>query len=300
MEALLIGAGRMGLTHMAQLNLLTDFSIRWTIVEPSLAVRRGLSFFLPDAMLGRAYARPQDVQGSFDIAVVCSPTTHHQGAWDMLRGRADRVFIEKPLRVENPGPEVLCGYVLLHHPLQKRFVERCGSDVRSISLSLRANTMLAPNTGWRGQKAAGGGVINEFGSHLLSLLVHVGGPVASLSLDEERVVHSVDAPDIARLSGVCASGARFDLTLDWTDSSIRKPTYAVRADLADGRTLGHDFYELREGDDRLSIASLETACGVYLRGVEFTEQARFFLAGENFPQHLAVASEVDRLLGELA
>ncbi len=296
MKALLIGAGRMGLTHMAQLNLLTDFAIEWTIVEPSFAVRNGLAFFLPDNMLGKVHGRPEDVRGNFDIAVVCSPTTHHESAWQMFRGRVARFFIEKPLRVADPGPEVLCGYVLLHHPLQKRFLARCEAGVRSFSLSLRANTILGPNTGWRGQKAAGGGVISEFGSHLLSLLVHAGGPVARLTLDEAQTVHSIDAPDIARLSGVCASGAPFDLTLDWTDSSIRKPTYEVKAELADGSRISHDFYELVEGESRLSIASLESACGVYLRGIEFTEQARFFLAGTGYAQHLQVAVEVDRLL----
>lgn len=296
MKALLIGAGRMGLTHMAQINLLTDFGVEWTIVEPSFAVRNGLAFFLPDRMLRKTYGRPEDVRGDFDIAVVCSPTTHHESAWQTFRGRVGRFFIEKPLRVTDPGPEVLCGYVLLHHPLQKRFLARCGTGIQSFSLSLRANTILGPNTGWRGLKASGGGVISEFGSHLLSLLVQVGGPVARLTLDEAKIVHSIDAPDVARLSGQCASGTPFDLTLDWTDGSIRKPTYEVKAVMADGRQVSHDFYELLDGDSRLSIASLESACGVYLRGIEFTEQARFFLAGEGYAEHLAVAVEVDRLL----
>lgn len=299
MKALLVGAGRMGLTHMAQLNLLTDFGINWTIVEPSFAVRHGLSFFLPSGMLQNTFKSPDDVTGAFDIAIICSPTTHHQAGWDRFQGRVGRFFIEKPLRVSNPADTVLCGYVLLHHPLQKRFVERFSTDVQHCALSLRANTILGPNSGWRGQKAMGGGVINEFGSHILSLLVDLVGPVASLKLDDVQMLHSVDAPDIAHVSGVSVSGTAFNLTLNWSDEAVRKPTYEVSARLRDGRTVFHDFYELVDGPDRLSVASLATACGVYLRGIEFAEQARFFLEHDTYPHHLAIAVEVDRLLEAL-
>src|SRR5512146_2116019 len=156
----------MGLTHLAQLNLLTDFSLRWTIVEPSAAVRAGLAYFLPRDMLEGHCATPAKLKGAFDLAVVTSPTMHHDSAWQALRDRADRFLIEKPLRVSNPDKRVLCGYVLLHHPLQKRFsalVE--GRTPRKVTLSLKANTILGPNTGWRGLKSGGGGVLNEFGSH---------------------------------------------------------------------------------------------------------------------------------------
>lgn len=299
MKALLIGAGRMGLTHMAQLNLLTDFTIQWTVVEPSFAVRRGLDFFLPDDMLDKIVGDPGAVKGDFDLAVICSPTMHHQRGWEQFRGRVGRFFIEKPLRVAEPDENILCGYVMLHHPLQRRFTERVAGQAVEYRLTLRANTILGPNDGWRGRRASGGGVINEFGSHLLSLLVDLAGPIAHLQLDEGRTIHSVDVPDIARLSGRSVSGLPFSLLLDWTDADVRKPNYALSAVMADGRSISHDFYELVDGEEKLSIAALESACGVYLRGIEFTEQARFFLAQDRYPHELAVAVEVDRLLEAL-
>lgn len=291
----------MGLTHLAQLNLQTDFSLCWTVVEPSAAVRAGLSFFLPRGMLEGSCATPAKLRGDFDLAVVTSPTMHHDAAWQALRNRAGRFLIEKPLRVTDPDKRVLCGYVLLHHPLQKRFAALVGQQVpQTVTLSLKANTILGPNTGWRGLKSGGGGVLNEFGSHLLSLLVDVAGPLESLALVSSRTVHSVDVPDVARLEGRSRSGAAVVLELDWTDASVRKPTYEVEVVLPDGATLRHDFYEISEGGHRLSIAELDSAAGVYLRGLEFTEQARHFLEAPDFERTLAVAVEVDRLLETLA
>lgn len=301
LRAILVGAGRMGLTHMAQLNLLTDFAIRWTVVEPSAAVRAGLGFFLPADMLEATASAPGKARGSFDLALVTSPTMHHDSAWQALKGRAERVLVEKPLRVENPEPHLLCGYVLLHHPLQQRLRAAIGtSAVTDVRLALRANTVLGPNSGWRGRKAAGGGVLNEFGSHLLSLALDVAGPVEALDLVEATTVHSVDVPDRARLTGTSASGATLALSLDWTDPAVRKPSYTVEVRLADGRTLAHDFYEFVEGNTRVSIAELPSNAGVYLRGLEFTAQARHFLEAPSFARELEIATGVDRLLERLS
>jgi len=301
MKAVLIGAGRMGLTHAAQLNLVTDFGIRWTVMEPSFAVRSGLRYFLPKDMLDDTAATLDGINGNFDLAIVTSPTMHHAAAWQALQGRAAKFLIEKPLRVRNPGPEVLCGYVLLHHPLQRELSAlAAASPVAAVKLQLRANTVLGPNTGWRGRKSGGGGVLNEFGSHLLSLLVDLAGPVETLVVASVETVHSVDVPDRAELSGRAVGGASFTLSLDWTCPDIRKPAYDVAVEFVDGRTVSHDLYETRDGGHAVSIAERETASGVYLRGFEFTEQARFLLEHDRFDRHLAIAVEVDRLLGELA
>lgn len=297
MKAVLIGAGRMGLTHIAQLNLLTDFNIRWSIVEPSAVVRAGLSYFLPKSMVTEVVGTSGEIDGNFDLAVVTSPTMHHDAAWQMFRGRAERFLIEKPLKVREPQENVLCGYVLLHHPLQVRLRAIAQArTLRSAHIRLRANTVLSANHGWRGRRETGGGVINEFGSHVLSLLVDLVGPVESLEIAARQTVHSVDVPDIARLHGRSASGKPFMLDLDWTDESVRKPGYSVEVSFDDGATAGHDLYELSDGDRNLSIAEIDTASGVYLRGLEFTAQARCFLEEPSFGRYLAIAVEVDRLL----
>jgi predicted dehydrogenase len=297
LRAILVGAGRMGLTHMAQLNLLTDFGIRWTVIEPSAAVRAGLGFFLPADMLEATASAPEKAKGRFDLALITSPTMHHDAAWQALKGRAGRVFVEKPLRVARPEPHLLCGYVLLHHPLQQRLRTAIGTTaVTAVRLQLRANTVLGPNSGWRGRKSAGGGVLNEFGSHLLSLALDLAGPVDTLDLVEAATIHSVDVPDRARLAGRSAAGAALALLLDWTDPDVRKPTYSVEVTLADGRALAHDFYEFVEGDIRVSIAELPSNVPVYLRGLEFTAQARHFLEAPSFDRELDIAVGVDRLL----
>lgn len=300
MRALLIGAGRMGLTHMALFNLLTEFRTRWTIVEPSRLVRIALRNSLPRSLLESCRAHVDRAWSGFDFALITSPTSTHATAYTEVAAASSKIFVEKPLAVQSPMPNTLCGYVMLHHPLHKRLRQSLRPyhpvDVR---IELQANTVLAPGSGWRNVLAKGGGVINEFGSHALSLLVDLAGTVRVVNVDRSDIRHSVDAPDIAVLSGETSGGTSFGINLDWSDPTVRKPSYYVRVTRSDGTVFENDFYEIVSGHDRISIADYETSCGSYLRGIEFTNQAQHFLESSEFEDYLTVAVEVDRLLGEL-
>jgi predicted dehydrogenase len=296
-RAVLLGAGRMGITHFALFNLLTDFDIRWTVIEPSRALRLGMRRVLPASLLEDCATALSPGMGRFDIAVITSPTAHHNSGYLACSQIAEKIFIEKPLAVAEPTANVLCGYVMLHHPLQKhaRALAQNVAPVR-LDLTVRSNTVLSANTGWRGLLSGGGGVLSEFGSHLLSLLIDLGGPVDTIQLEEATIVHSVDAPDRARLTGRTRAGADFTLSLDWSDPEVRKPAWDIRMVLADGTSVVHDFYEITAGRDSFSIADHESASRVYLRGIEFTNQARHFLENDKFDVELGSALEIDRIL----
>jgi predicted dehydrogenase len=298
MRAILVGAGRMGLTHLALFNLLTNFGVRWVVVEPSPAMRWGLRTSLPRGIVESYESAIPMKRGAFEFAVVTTPTTAHSRAYQQLAGIARKIFVEKPLAVSNPSSNTLCGYVMLHHPHHARFKSEVALDTTgTLRIGLRANTVLGRNTGWRGRTAMGGGVVNEFGSHALSILVDLVGPVAAIAVSAEEIVHSIDAPDRATLTGKSARGTGFEVTLDWTDAGSRKPSYGVRFERADGSAIEHDFSEYRGSAGTTSIANVESRLGSYLRGIEFTRQARFFLDHETFDEALAVAVEVDRVLG---
>jgi predicted dehydrogenase len=300
MRAILVGAGRMGLTHLALFNLLTNFEIRWVVVEPSLPMRWGLRTALPRRLMESYESAIPMTRGAFDFAVVTTPTAAHSGAYTTLAGIARKIFVEKPLAVLNPTPNTLCGYVMLHHPHHAHLKSVMTLDgAGTLRVGLRANTVLGRNVGWRGRAALGGGVVNEFGSHALSIVVDLVGPIATVAVSAQEIVHSVDAPDRATLTGRAVRGTVFEVTLDWTDATARKPTYGVRFERSDGSVFEHDFSEYRDTEGTTSIANIESRLGSYLRGIEFTHQARFFLDHDTFDESLAVAVEVDRILEAL-
>jgi predicted dehydrogenase len=297
MRAIMIGAGRMGLTHLALFNLLTDFRICWTVIEPSLIMRVGLRRAFSASMVEDCAAKFRDGLGDFDFAVVANPTPYHAASYSAIRSSSRKVFIEKPLCVAEPSDTVFCGYVLLHHPLQARMRRRAEEKkVSAVNVSLNANTVLSANTNWRGHLATGGGVISEFGSHLFSLIVDIAGPLSQISVTKADIIHSVDAPDRAELEGKSESGVTFKASLDWSNSDARKPVYVVEVSFADGSFARHDFYEFSDSAGHMSVADLNTASGAYLRGIEFTAQARHFLDNASFSQNIALAVEVDRVL----
>lgn len=261
-------------------------------------MRMGLKRALGRDMLEVCASTFRGTGERFDFAVIANPTTHHAASYAAIRSSASKIFIEKPLSVPDPTDTVLCGYVLLHHPLQARLRQLTKSKKpSSINVTLNANTVLSANTGWRGRLASGGGVINEFGSHLFSLIVDIAGPLEHIAIVDAEVVHSVDAPDRAKLEGVSADGTIFCASLDWSNRETRKPVYAVDVAFTDGSNARHDFYEFSYASETMSVADLSTGSGAYLRGVEFTAQARYFLEENNFSSHVALAVEVDRVLG---
>jgi len=80
----------MGLTHLALFNLVTDFGIRWVVVEPSIAVRWGLRRSLPRQLVEAIVPAIQVDAGNFDLAVVTSPTAAHAEAHRALNLAFDR------------------------------------------------------------------------------------------------------------------------------------------------------------------------------------------------------------------
>jgi predicted dehydrogenase len=300
MRVLLIGAGRMGLTHIALFNLLTEMKIRWTVVEPSTVLRLGIKHLLSKQMLEACEERLPTSIGDFDFAIITSPTIHHAAAYAVAAPLAQKCFVEKPLCIKSPSLNTLCGYVLLHHPLQKMIKEYCQNrTITQVDLTLKANTIVASNKGWRGRLATGGGVLNEFGSHLMSLLVDLAGPVDHIKVDSSKTVYSVDAPDLAELTGQTLNGAAISISMDWSDTSVRKPVYGVALAFSDGSRASHDFYEAYLDGQSQSIADNPTDLGAYLRGIEFTNQARYFLDHDEFGSDISIAVEVDRILSEL-
>ena len=295
----MVGGGRMGITHIAQFNLLEKFSIQWSIVEPNLMSRISLRIGLGGNKNYKVFKKVPKGE-IFDFSVICSPTVFHQASYDLVRDISKKVFVEKPLAL---GPESIdksktfCGYVLLHHPLQKRMKsELLNVPIDRLQVGLSANTVLKKNTGWRGVLATGGGVVNEFGSHALSIIVDILGAVESIGIDAYEVVHSVDAPDRARIHGRSTSGVDFSVVLDWCDASSRKPSYRVEAYRSGVKICTHDLYEFSNEAETASIAEAPTNLPAYLRGIEFSNQALCFMNNADTRENIETAIEVDRIL----
>lgn len=336
MNFLVIGGGKMGVSHLAILNRLLDAG-QVALCDPSrlsrfVYGRLGIRSF---ASLDEALARGPRWAG----AVVASPTNTHFPIARTLLERGIPCFIEKPLTLDPDKSETLIALqqaqgVATQMGLVLRFVQpfvRLREIVRSGVLGaplhyearMLGNVITRPdNESWRTDFARGGGCLNEYGPHLLDLCRFVFGDVTNLDSAAFSRVHSTRADDSVDVAWRHVSGTPGRLRLDWCDTTRRKSYTDFDVAFAHGRVQANTAEISVELDDGLSLPqerraalcapALPYAVSFYLRGEEFTLQLEAFLERVTGQRHmranlepglaadLADGCAVDRLIRDIA
>ena len=298
---LVVGGGKMGLSHLAILNRLLERG-QVAVVDPSrlarfIFARVGIRTF---ASLDAALA----ADNSWDGAVVATPTASHFTIARALLERGVPCFIEKPLTLD-PGRST----TLLELQRQKAVVAQMGFVLRFVQPFVRLRKIVrsgvlgaplqyharmlgnvvtkAENDSWRTDFQRGGGCLNEYGPHLIDLCRAIFGDVQSIDSATFGRVHSTRADDHSDIQWRHSQGAVGTLRLDWCDTSRRK-SYTdfdvqfehgrIRANIAEIRVEPNPDANL----DALQLAALTAPTlpfpvNFYLRGEEFTLQLELFL-----------------------
>lgn len=301
MSILVVGGGKMGLSHMAILSSLLGAG-EVALCDSSQLTRYifGKLKFKTFRSLDEALAQPVPWSG----AVVATPTSSHFTISQALLQRSIPCFIEKPLTL-NPeksqvlidiqartGTVVQMGLVLrfVQSFVKMRWIVRSG--VLGAPLSYRAkmlgNVVTKPDNGsWRTDYKSGGGCLNEYGPHLLDLCRAIFGDVATLQSATVGKLYSTRADDNVNLSWKHTSGAHGDLFLNWCDSTQRKSLInfdvtfergtvfannaEIRIDIASGAVIDSALKE------QLFATALPFPVNYYLRGEEYSLQLELFL-----------------------
>ena len=298
---LVVGGGKMGLSHIAILNRLLEPG-QVAVVDPSRLTRfvfgqLGIPTF---ASLTAALEKNPKWQG----AVVASPTVSHYPVAKALLQRGIPCFIEKPLTL-NPalseelvglqrqyGVATQMGMVLrfLQPFVQLREICRSGAlgQPKSYTARMLGNVVNKPDTGgWRTDFKRGGGCLNEYGPHLIDLCRAVFGDVVEIDQAKFGKRFSVRADDSAVIQWRHADGALGHLELDWCDATRRKSYTDFTVEFEYGQVHANVAeFQVKSHDPSLSIDGLLASyvkptspfpVNFYLRGEEFTLQLEVFL-----------------------
>ena len=303
-KGLLFGFGRMGITHIGLINKFHPNTLNWYIVDPSLAVRCLVTFF--GRLIGVRMLSEKNIQNhKFSVGLVCSPPKFHRRNLDLLEAVCDKIFVEKPGFL---GPldskKTYVGYSLRHHPCIA-FLEKVKgiSGVKKLSVVIRANTVLAEGSGWRSTSSQGG-VLNEFGSHAVNLAKFLVKEPFELRQIKTEKVFSKACPDKCDIEAVTASNTAINIRLNWSDSTARKPVFFVSIVLDSGEIWETDIYQVWQLDSKgektslSGVASWANGVEFYIRGLEFSEQARYFVSGSDFSNDLQNSLFTDQFLEE--
>ena len=301
MIILVIGGGKMGMSHLAILGGLLGPS------EVALCDSSCLTRYLFGRVGVRTFASLDDaLDGShaWRGAVVATPTASHFPIARTLLAHSIPCFIEKPLTL-NPehsremmglqassGTIVQVGLVarFIRTFVQLRWIVQSGilGHPATYTARMLGNVITqADNRGWRSDFSRGGGCLNEYGPHLLDLCRWVFGDVDDIAAATFGHVYSKMADDNAQIVLRHINGTQGDIRLNWCDVSKRKSLIeidvacnggTVRASNVDLSVEINPDANLSEGSRASLLAPvLPFPVNFYLRGEEYTLQLEVFL-----------------------
>lgn len=264
---IIVGWGRMGVTHASILGGLYPDQLQFEVVEPNKRIAKILN-----KTLGyRCVATLDDLDvNDASVLITTPPSIHSVLVKQCIEGGAKKVFVEKPFglfdnRVEEDD-RISVGYVLRFSEVAQTLKKIIAEEgCVSLSLDYSSNTLTKKPSGWR--NGPYGGVLNEMGSHLIDLILYLidGKEVAVDSKHFESVISDVD--DIVSFKGTC-NDIPISLSLNWVNSDYRKPVWSGKL-VTKNREVIFDQQSISVGFEPISV-------DYYVRGRDFSLQMKHF------------------------
>jgi predicted dehydrogenase len=302
LNAAIIGAGRMGITHLAILGGHPAVKVV-AIADDSPLMTRVFKKFRPDIQLFASY-ETMFASLPLDMVLIATPPRLHAPMIDASLAAGLSVFVEKPFTLQAADAQRL-----LAQSREKRGTYQVGYVNRFNDIFIKAKRLLddgilgrligfrsdmfgrtvtrpSDGGGWRAQRQDGGGCLFEFGSHAIDLMVYLLGKPDRAMGSCLTPIYSAGVEDMVRANFVYGSGLVGSINVNWSDTSYRKPTNKIEILGENGKLLA-DQHELklylnraaapfRAGWNTNFITDSFTPVPFYVRGNEFTRQLFHF------------------------
>lgn len=298
-----VGLGKMGLSHLAMINSLSDFNV--------------VAICDTAAMVGAVIEKYGGLHyvGSFDevlkqpdlqAIIVATPTSTHDPIVRAAMERGLHVFCEKPLTLSADTSEALARIAR-----EKRLVAQVGYHNRFIATFGEVKKLLASGAlgrvthvlgeaygpvvlrpakaTWRSKSGQGGGCLYDYAAHPLNLLNWYFGRPLACSGAVLKSGFSVEVEDEVYATLGFGEGVTGQLSVNWSDASVRKMTTRMSV-WGDGGKIFADRQEIQvfltgnaaippgyeAGWNIRYITELTPPVSFYLRGEEYTAQLESF------------------------
>ena len=257
-----IGLGKMGILHSGIMNSLADCTLVG-VADPQELVRKYFSQCCPKISTYRDYHDLLEKE-DIDVAVIATPTFLHSEIGKECAKAGVSFLVEKPLgitiedarglleevRDSKVASEVGYGCVRFVNTFQKGS-ELLGTSVlgnlRELQASAFVTQVTKKNDGWQfTREKSGGGVLNNFASHLIYLLYWYFGKPSSVRCKMDSMISS-EVED--SLTGTIQFGSETPpvaLESSWCKPDYPMPQLKIWAKGDNGELTVTDYYvELR-------------------------------------------------------
>jgi predicted dehydrogenase len=299
----LIGAGKMGISHLAILGAHPDAEVVG-VCDTSKMVIEALEKYSPFPCFTDYKKMLQ--QSKPDAVVVAVPTKYHASMVKELLQMGIHVFVEKPfcLRPEE-GVELiqlaksrnLVNQVGYHNKFVGTFEEvkrllNAGAigDIYHFMGQAYGPVVIKPKQDtWRSNPEEGGGCLMDYASHVIDLINYLLSPVQSVQSSSLKSIFSKQVDDAVYAMMSLQDGVSGILSVNWSDETHRKMTTSVSINGTKGKIVS-DANELKvyfkdaacpagysRGWNVKYVTDLTAPVDYYLRGEEYSAQMDHFI-----------------------
>ena len=298
----LIGVGKMGLSHLANVNQTSGINVK-AICDTSKPLLR----FLEKNTQFKGYDDYKKMidDVSLDGIMINVPNSYHFDIAQYCIKKGICVFVEKPLTLRYADSKALVdlahekgvkgqvGYVNRFNPMFQRVKSLLDTGIIG-TVTNYTNRMVGgvilkeSNKGWRNDYSKGGGCLFDYGPHCLDLATYLFGIDVSVQSSVLKKVFSTNVDDIV-YSTLLHNGAIVGFNyINWSDSSARKASNTVEIYGTKGKIVANKqeisifiteqntAFNLEQGWNQLYITDENTNVGFYLRGEDFSRQLEEF------------------------
>jgi len=299
----LVGLGKMGLSHLAIANALEHFNVV-AICDTSRTVGGILGKYtkIPfEEDFEKLIARP-DLQA----IIIATPSDTHDWMSKKAIQRGLHVFCEKPMTLSSAQSRQIAEAadekgLVAQVGYQNRFIGtfcevkkliEAGAlgKVTHVQAQAYGPVVLKPaKPTWRGKAGGGGGCLYDYAAHPLNLLNWYFGETTVVNGALLKSVFSSEVDDEVYASLAFADGVTGQLSVNWSDPSVRKMMTSVTIWGTGGR-IQADRQEIqvfltgtapvpdsyRTGWTTRNITELTPPVSFYLRGEEYSAQLEAF------------------------
>lgn len=300
----LIGAGKMGISHLAILGAHPDVTVaavcdHAAYLTGPLGKHLGIETF-------KDYRKMVE-STPLDGVIVATPSSTHFDVGRYALERGLHAFVEKPLCLD-PGEskrlaelateKSLANQVGYHNRFIGTFLEvkrlvQSGvlGDVYHITGTAFGQVVVRPKTGstWRSKSSEGGGCLHDYASHVVDLMGFIVGPPEEVVGARLQKIFSSEVEDAAYALFRYGSGASGQLEVNWSDETHRKMSTTITVYGTKGKIIA-DRQEcrvyLKQGAEVEGypagwtiryITELQQQVAYYLRGEEYSSQMAAFV-----------------------
>ncbi len=298
----LIGVGKMGLSHLANVNQTPGIKVQ-AICDTSKPLLR----FLEKNTQFKSFDDYKKMidDSPLDGIMINVPNSFHFDIAQYCIKKGICVFVEKPLTLRYADSKTLVdlardngvkgqvGYVNRYNPMFQRVKSLLEGNVIG-TVTNYTNRMVGSvvlkesSKGWRNDYSKGGGCLFDYGPHCLDLATYLFGTDALVQSSVLKKIFSTKVDDIVYatlLHNEAIVGFNY---INWSDSSVRKASNTVeiygtkgkivanKQELSVFSTEPNPLFKLEQGWNQFYITDENTNVNYYLRGEDFSRQLEEF------------------------